>query len=92
MLPLLKGNFSPEERTLFWEHMGNRAVRKGNFKLVSQFKKDGFTPWELYDLSNDRSETNDLSADNAAKVEDLSNLYQDWASNHGVVDWREFKK
>ncbi len=32
---------------LFWEHIGNRALRVGNWKLVA--KKDG--PWELYDMS-----------------------------------------
>ena len=29
---------------LFWEHEGNRAVRSGNWKIVSLYRE----PWELY--------------------------------------------
>ena len=43
---------------IFWEHEGNRAVRQGKWKLVSQFEKK---TWELYDIEADRTEMNDLA-------------------------------
>ena len=49
------------ERALGWEHEGNRAFRRGDMKLVAEHGK----PWELYDLSNDRTETNNLAAERA---------------------------
>ena len=46
-----------DERTIWWLHEGNRALRSGRFKLVAA-KGD---PWELYDMSRDSSETHDLA-------------------------------
>jgi len=44
--------------SLWWLHEGNRAIRVGDWKLVAA--KD--EPWELYDLSKDRAESNNLIA------------------------------
>jgi arylsulfatase len=66
---------------LWWLHEGNRALRVGNWKLVSA--KDD--PWELYNLAEDRSETTNLAATHADKVEQLASQWQDrfdeWARN-----------
>jgi arylsulfatase len=51
-----------EPRGLFFSHEGNRAIRVGDYKLVSAAKThQGDNEWRLYDLSQDRSEQNDLS-------------------------------
>lgn len=42
---------------LWWLHEGNRAIRIGDYKLVED-GPDG--DWELYDLSVDRAESNNL--------------------------------
>lgn len=52
---------------LFFCHEGNRALRAGNWKIVSA-REDG-DRWELYDLSTDRSETVDRAADQPQRVE-----------------------
>ena len=52
-------------------HAGNRAIRQGNFKLVAA-KGD---PWELYDLSRDRAESNDLSNKMTDKAKALENSW-----------------
>jgi arylsulfatase A-like enzyme len=64
-----------ERPALFWEHEGNRAVRVGDLKLVSLDSK----PWELYDMSKDREELNDLSASMPDKVKTMSALWEAWA-------------
>jgi len=70
-----------QERTLFWEHEGNRAVRVGDWKLVAIRGK----PWELYNLAADRTERNDLSTKDPARVERLAGLWQAWADRCGVM-------
>ncbi len=73
----------PGPRTLFWEHEGNRAVRKGRWKLVAVHGG----PWELYDLERDRTELADLAAKEPDRVRELSSLYDAWASRAGVKPW-----
>jgi arylsulfatase len=76
---------SKQERTLFWEHEGNRAVRRGNYKLVALHD----SPWELYDMDRDRSELNDLSRVMPGKVQELQRAYEAWARRAGVKPWNE---
>jgi arylsulfatase A-like enzyme len=72
-------------RTLFWEHEGNRAVRRGDVKLVAVHGG----PWELYDLAKDRTELHDLAAARPAVVRELASLYDGWAARSGVKPWTE---
>jgi len=74
-------------KTLFWEHEGNRAVRKGKWKLVSEFPEG----WELYDLEADRTELNNLAGEYPDKVKELEKLYNDWAKRCNVVPWSEME-
>ncbi|QDT17021.1 arylsulfatase [Alienimonas californiensis] len=74
-----------DARPLFWEHEGNRAVSQpdgeGDWKLVAGAGK----PWELYDLSVDRIEANDLSKQRPEKVAELSALWDEWAAGNDVL-------
>jgi arylsulfatase A-like enzyme len=72
-----------DSRPLFWEHEGNRAVRKGHWKLVSRYDH----PWELYDLEKDRSETQDLASTHPKIVAQLSAMHDEWAHRVSVTDW-----
>jgi arylsulfatase len=74
-----------QQRTLFWEHEGNCAVRKGDYKLVAIHN----TPWELYDMSKDRSELKDLSSAMPKKTEELRIAYEAWAKRVGAKPWDE---
>jgi arylsulfatase A-like enzyme len=76
-----------DSRVLFWEHEGNRAVRQGRWKLVSRYPQ----PWELYDIENDRSETQDLAALKSQKAATLADLYATWAKRANVTDWAELQ-
>jgi arylsulfatase len=76
---------SIEREPLYWEHEGNRAVREGNWKLVSEHGK----PWELYDLARDRSEQRDLAGEQPAVAERLAGLWQAWADRANVLPWEE---
>lgn len=82
LLPLLNGEELENDRTLFWEHLGNKAVRKGDWKMV--FAKSN-KKWYLYNLAEDNTEVNDLSEDYPEKVEELKHLYDDWAERVGAL-------
>jgi arylsulfatase A-like enzyme len=75
-------------RVLFWEHEGNRAVRKGQWKLVSKYPQS----WELYDLSRDRSETEDLASTKTKLVAELAGLYESWSKRANVTDWASLQE
>lgn len=69
-----------EERFLFFEHQGNRAVRQGKWKLVALDDQ----PWELYDFSVDRIESNDLAESRPEVVRSLTNAWEKWAAENQV--------
>ena len=67
------------DRTLFFEHQGNRAVRQGKWKIVALDDE----AWELYDFSTDRSEMNNLASRHPSIVDRLSKAWDQWgAKNH----------
>jgi arylsulfatase len=53
----------------------------GRWKLVRKYPD----PWELYDLERDRTELNDLSAQNPERVREMLALYEGWAARCGVI-------
>ena len=61
----------------WWFHEGNRAVRVGDWKLVSQFSVGKEMPWELYDLTADRCEMKDLAARQPERVKELEKAWAD---------------
>jgi arylsulfatase len=82
LVPVLRGG-RLGERTLAWEHEGNRALRVGDWKLVAPFRGS----WELHDLRADRSETRDLAATRPEQVRELAQQWDRWAERVGVVPW-----
>ena len=82
-LPALQGAAWRREKPLYWEHEGNRAVRIGEWKLVSKHPGD----WELYNMIEDRTELNDLSAGEGERVAMMSGLYAAWAARCEVREW-----
>jgi arylsulfatase len=72
-----------ERDALFWEHEGNRAVRLADWKLVAKHEQ----PWELYDLSRDRVESNDRAHAMPDRVKELSDRYEAWARSSLVKPW-----
>lgn len=81
--PAFEGKSLQRTQPIFWEHEGNRAVREGQWKLVSKFPGG----WELYNLSADRAELRDLAAQEPARVKAMTASYEAWAKRAGVVTW-----
>jgi arylsulfatase len=83
LLPLIEGRQWRRQTPMVWEHQGNRAVRVGQWKLVSEFGQ----PWELYDMQADRTELHDLAGHRPGKVRELQRAYAEWAERCGVGTW-----
>ncbi|HSU57252.1 MAG TPA: sulfatase-like hydrolase/transferase, partial [Candidatus Dormibacteraeota bacterium] len=81
LLAALNGHSLARKQPLFWEHESNRAVRDGIWKLVSKENQ----PWELYDMSKDRSETQDLAAKNPERVKELADKWDAFAARANVL-------
>lgn len=82
LLPAMMGSGDAmKDRLLFWEHEGNRAVRRGQWKLVALDSE----PWELYDLSKDRGEMHDVSLIYPRVVAELAGEWHAWAQRSKVL-------
>jgi len=77
---LLAGGNRRGHDHLFFEHEGGRAVRIGDWKLVALPNE----PWRLYNLADDRTETNDLAASFPERVESVSRHWEQWAKDVGA--------
>jgi len=82
LVPVLQGKTREGHDTLYWEHIGNRAIRQGKWKLVWDRT---VKQWELYDLEADRTETNDLAAAEPDRVGRMSEAWMRWAEPIGVA-------
>jgi len=62
-------------------------VRSGDWKLVSAYDYQArkFRKWELYNISEDRSEIVDLSEKNPEILARMIIQYEEWAERAGVV-------
>jgi len=83
LLPILQGKSRPEPEFLAWEWAGNRAYRKGDWKVVwDKLVKE----WELYDLASDRTETRNLAGAQPDRTRALSEAWTQWARRTGLVE------
>ncbi|KAK2871923.1 hypothetical protein FQN49_002700 [Arthroderma sp. PD_2] len=82
-LPYLQGQqkyIHAEDHVTGWELFGRQAVRKGDWKALLIQKPYGPGKWQLYKLSADPGETNDLGALFPEKLAEL------------VVEWDKYEK
>jgi arylsulfatase len=87
LVPLFHGNEREPHDELYFRFGSCRALRKGDWKLVSFYGKR----WELYDLGNDRFEQYDLAEEYPGKVEELSALWHDLAQNKDLLQEKHRK-
>lgn len=89
LVPLLSGAApavrSPEDWR-GWELFGNRALRQGDWKILSLTPAAGGTgDWELYNLADDPGEVHDLSASEPARRDAMIRLWEQYSQENGVI-------
>ena len=77
LLPVFEGKKRDGHDTLYFHFGTDRALRRGDWKLVSA--KLG--KWELYNMRKDRGETNDLADKRPARVASMSKEWFRLAEN-----------
>ena len=75
LLPVFAGE-SLDERPIFFEHFGKAAMRLGDWKLVRGGRDES---WELYNMTEDRTETQNLANEHPERVESLKQMWKHWA-------------
>ena len=88
LLPLLEDKVArvrgPNE-VLANEQANRRYLRKDNWKITFFDAPLGKGDWELFDISNDRAEINDLSATRTDKRTELITDWEAYVTRFGVV-------
>jgi arylsulfatase len=69
LLPLFAKDGTVKHDVIWWQHEGNRALRRGDWKIVAARANAG---WELYHLKTDRSESRNLADKYPTKVQQLA--------------------
>jgi arylsulfatase len=88
LTPAFDGKPLVRKSPIFIEHENNAFVRVGDWKLVGRdvsppagLKK---SRWELYHITNDGNELNNLAATHPEKLAELSNKWEIWAQRVNV--------
>lgn len=78
-----------DDEFMGWELFGRAALRKGNWKIVNM-PEDAFgkNRWELFDLSVDPGETDDLAESHPEKLQGLLKAWDQYVLETGTV-WGE---
>ncbi len=94
LVPILEGKQRKGHQILFWNHLGNRAARQGDWKIVSRYNDDTETelPWELYNLVEDRTETNDLARKQPERVMEMRKAFESWFKRTNSISHKDLVK
>ncbi len=86
LIPYLTGeNEKRPHEVLYWTYGDSWAVRDGDMKLVLNRKRKGAP--ELFDLSKDISEKNDLATAQPQTAQRLQEMYETWNSKNLPSLW-----
>jgi arylsulfatase len=95
--PLLRGAESrvhPADYTIGWELFGKRALRRGEWKIIYEPYHELMEPrpagiltdtWQLYKLSEDPGERNDLSRTHPELLAELIEQWNTYAAKNNVI-------
>jgi arylsulfatase len=78
-MPIFDGADRLAPRTLCFDHYESSAIRQGDWKLVRGNKRYKDCTWELYNIAQDRCETNNLIHANPEKAIELEKTWKEWA-------------
>jgi arylsulfatase A-like enzyme len=77
LLPIFKGEEREPHKEIYWHFSRANAVRQGDLKVVRAGKA-----WELYDLKEDPTETNNLAKERPEKTAELAKKWEAWRKDY----------
>lgn len=80
--PILQGKTVERSTPLYWQWSKGKAVREGKWKIVAHGVA---SPWELYNVDEDPTETNNQADMFPQIVEKMDKLFQSWLK--GNEEW-----
>ncbi|MCC9606909.1 arylsulfatase [Blastopirellula sp. JC732] len=83
LLPAMRGEALPQ-RQIGFDHQAAHALRDGDWKIVWSKRMPHKIEWELYNLAEDRCETNDLAAQEPERLKSMVAAWEAWAWRVGV--------
>jgi arylsulfatase len=78
LLPVFRGEDVQRDKPIFWEWSDGQAAYHNNWKIVKEGLENS---WDLYNIENDPTETNNLAKENPGKVEELDNFFEAWKNS-----------
>lgn len=90
LMPHLLGeNKAAPHEALYWRFGPQKAIRKGNWSLVDwrDFEKKTNSGWQLFDLSKDIGQKDDLAKKHPDKAAELSQAWQRWDAQNIAPLW-----
>lgn len=95
LLPALQGEsqaVSDMDRSVGWELFGQKAIRKGDWKLLWLSSKPGWLVqpanadyWRLYNLAQDPGETQNLALQEPEKLAEMRQLWDEYSEQQDVI-------
>jgi arylsulfatase B len=88
LMPFLSGSRAGRpHQTLYWRQGERTALREGDWKLLRNPRRGQSGDWELYNLAEDISESNNLAGDEPERVAELKEI---WLRLDGQMAERAF--
>jgi arylsulfatase len=72
LLPILHGATVDRDHAYIFNHSGTHAIVRGDYKIVRERRG----PWALYNLAENRTETEDLAAGMPSLVEEMAAIWE----------------
>ena len=83
LVPAIKGEEIDRPWPIYWQFGGSSAMRDHDWKIVRNGKK---ASWELYDLSQDPTEMNDLASADSDRTAKMATQWETWWADKGKVE------
>ncbi len=78
--PIFSGEQRAPHEALYFQLFDHRAIIVGDYKLASDWNR----PWQLFNLSIDRTELNDLSMTQPKRVLEMETMWKNWSAESGA--------
>ncbi len=85
LMPVLSQQLDSVRESFGVHLFGNRGLRKGHWKISNLGPPQGSGKWQLFDLSTDPGEVNDLATKHPDKLQELLDEYDDYLAANDVI-------